>query len=620
MPALPDQHAALEEAVALAQRGEFAPAERLLRDLLQQEPALGRAWNALGLVLMQQGRSEEAEAALLRAAQAAPEDPRPHLNLGKLYGALRRTGEAERHLRESLRLAPASADAHFSLAAILRDLRRFEEAESSVRRAIELDPRDPEATYLLARLLLESGRFAQAEFCYREALRLQPHFAVAYSELAMVLLETGRLREAQDACREAIRIAPGFLRASSNYVMCGQYDPDATDADLLARARQAGQVLQEAAQPFAAPLAAPVNPAPATKLRLGIVSGDLHHHPVGLFLLPLLQVIARHGIDTVLYSNGDIVDDVSHRLGALAQWRDIAMQSDEQAWTQIRGDRPDVLIDLAGHTGNNRLALFAGRAAAVQLSWLGYFATTGTPNMDCVLMDPWHAPAGCEDQFTERVLRMPHTRFCFQPIDDAPEVAARKANPARMVFGSFATIAKVNEKVIQAWSRILQGTPGSRMVLKWRTLGDPAFCAGLAAKFQRAGIGPERIEFRPASDHVTLLRQYGDIDIALDTFPFTGGQTSFEAFWMGVPVVTLAGGRPASRQTLCVLGNLGLEELAAHTVDEFVERAVGLASDAARIADLRSTLRQRMRASPLMNAPEFAQSFTDILRTAAGAV
>jgi predicted O-linked N-acetylglucosamine transferase (SPINDLY family) len=321
-----------------------------------------------------------------------------------------------------------------------------------------------------------------------------------------------------------------------------------------------------------------------------------------------------------LYSKGVVRDEVSAELAEGAQWTDIARESDAQAWERIRRDAPDVLIDLAGHTGNNRLAIFAARAAPVQLSWLGYFATTGTPNMDCVLMDPWHAPPGSEAQFTERVLRMPHSRFCFRPIDDAPGVADRLPTSGGIRFGSFNNVAKVNPQVIQAWSRVLERTPGSRLVLKWRTLEDADCRKSLAAAFQSFGIHADRLDLRRESRHEAMLAEYGDIDIALDTFPFTGGQTSFEATWMGVPVVTLAGLRPVSRQTLCVLGNLGLEELSASTVDDFVERAVALAKDLARLRELRATLRQRMRASPLMQAPEFARAFVSLLHDAAGTV
>jgi predicted O-linked N-acetylglucosamine transferase (SPINDLY family) len=400
--------------------------------------------------------------------------------------------------------------------------------------------------------------------------------------------------------------------------MFGQYDADASDAELLARARAAGDALLSSVRRFAAPLLQSARPSAG--LSLGFVSGDLHQHPVGHLLLPLLPELGRLGVRMGLYSNGTVVDEVSRRLAELGKWADIARESDEQAWARIRADAPDVLIDLAGHTGNNRLAIFAARAAPLQVSWLGYFATTGTPNMDYVLMDPWHAPQGVEAQFTERVLRMPHTRFCFRPIDAAPPVARREADAGRIVFGSFNNVAKINGRVVEAWSRVLQRTPGSKLVLKWRTLSETGCRETLAERFQRAGADLRRIEFRGASPHAELLAEYGDIDVALDTFPFTGGQTSFEALWMGVPVVTLAGHRPVSRQTLCLLGNLGLDDLAADTVDGFVERAVGLAHDAPRLGELRATLRRRMQASPLMDAPAFAHAFVTILRDAADRV
>jgi protein O-GlcNAc transferase len=617
VPSISDT-AALEQAIGLAQRGELEAALAALSDLVERNPKLGRAWNGLGVVQMQLGHVRDAESSLLRAEQEAPGDFRSQLNLGKLYNALNRPAEAEARLRQAMLLAPDSADSHFGLAALLRDTGRHAEAESCLRRVIELSPQDAEAHHLLAQVLIETGRSPQAEFCLREAIRLRPDFGLAYNDLAPLLLETDRLPEAQAACREATRLAPGLLSAWSSYAMFGQYDPDVGDAELLARARAAGDAALRSVRRYATPL--PRTTQASANLRLGFVSGDLHQHPVGHFLLPLLQELGRLGVAAALYSNGTVVDQVSRQLAELGQWTDIARETDELAWTRIRHDAPDVLIDLAGHTGNNRLALFAARAARVQVSWLGYFATTGTPNMDYVLMDPWHAPKGAEAQFTEHVLRMPHTRFCFQPVDMAPSVAHREADARHIVFGSFNNVAKISDPVVQAWSRILHGVPGSRLVLKWRTLRLPACREALAARFGRAGLGPERVEFRPDSSYDVLLGEYRDVDIALDTFPFTGGRTSFDAMWMGVPVVTRTGDRPVSRQTLCLLGNVGLVDLAADTEDGFVERAVGLARDVARLGELRATLRQRMQASPLMDAPGFARAFVNILRDAANGV
>jgi len=609
----------LEQAIALAQRGELARAEQALESLLAQDPAAARACNVLGVVQMQLGKLDEAESSLLRALRLAPDDPKVHINLGKLYSLLRRAEIAEKHLREAVGLDPESATASFNLAAFLSERGRASEAEAEFARTVALDPQDAEAQIRLATLQLASLHFEEAEARFREAIRLRPDYAVAHNNLAMVLLETGRLDEARQACQEAVRLSPGYLRAWSNYVMCGQYDPRASDDELLARALQAGRAAQAAASRF------PASPPSAARQRgtgLGIVSGDLHHHPVGLFLLPALRELNRLGLRVTLYSSGSVQDEVTKALRGLAEWVDIAAQSDEEAWSRIRHDRPDALIDLAGHTGNNRLAIFAARAAPLQLSWLGYFATTGTPNMDYIIMDPWHAPEGSERQFSEKILRLPHTRFCFQPIAGTPEAATSPpaARRGAVTFGSFNSVAKINDQVIGAWSRVLEGVAGSRLVLKWRTLADAPFRASLASRFEQAGVDPRRIEMRAASEHVEMLRQYADIDIALDTFPFTGGQTTFDALWMGVPVVSRAGHRAVSRQSLCVLGNLGLAELVAQDEDGFVQRAVALAHDLPRLGDLRLSLRQRMKSSPLMQPAEFAQALLSALRNAGAAV
>jgi predicted O-linked N-acetylglucosamine transferase (SPINDLY family) len=617
----PDPAKVLEEAIGLAQRGALADAERVLRDLLTANPEFARAHNVLGVVEMQQGRHPEAEASLLRAARLAPEDARPHVNLGSLYGVLRRPADAEKHLREAIGLDPGNVGAHFNLAAILQAEGRIDDAEGAYERAIDLAPTDAEAHYRLAGLRLLKYRFAEAEAGLKEAIRLRPDFGVAHGDLALIFLETGRCAEAQASSLEAARLNPHHLVAWSNHVMAAQYDPDATDEALLAHARQAGQAMQAAAARMPAWQAPPAARAAAAP-RIGIVSADLHRHPVGLLLWPVLRELQRSGVAVSLYSNGNVVDDVSQELQRLGQWTSIKDQSDDDVCKRIRDNRPDVLIDLAGHTGSNRLAVFAARAAPVQLSWLGYFATTGTPNMDFVLMDPWHAPAGCENQFTEQVLRMPHTRFCFQPVAGAPPVAPQPPSAARrhVTFGCFNNVAKINDRVIAAWSRVLKGVPGSKLALKWRTFADASFRIAFAARLKRAGIGPERIELRRAGDYPAMLAEYGDIDIALDTFPFTGGQTSFDATWMGVPVVTLAGHRPVGRQTLSILGNLGMEDLAADSEDAYVVRAVALANDPARLADYRASIRDRMRASPLMQAPEFADAFLALLRGASGPV
>lgn len=294
--------------------------------------------------------------------------------------------------------------------------------------------------------------------------------------------------------------------------------------------------------------------------------------------------------------------------------RDVSGLNDTALAEQIRADGIDVLIDLSGHTAGSRLTAFAHRPAPVMVSWLGYFATTGLPCMDTVLLDAWHAPPGTEAQFVEPLLRLPSGRFCYQPVRWAPDVAhpAFERN-GYITFGCFNNTAKLNAGVFDAWAQVLQAVPDARLILKWRTFNDEAFRQQVTDAFAARGIATDRIELRGPSFHADLLQEYADLDIALDPFPFTGGLTSCEALWMGVPVVTWPQSRVVSRQTHAFLHQIGLPELSARDAGDYVRIAVELANDRERLAELRATLRDRMRASPLMDVAGFTRQLEDAL-------
>ena len=333
-----------------------------------------------------------------------------------------------------------------------------------------------------------------------------------------------------------------------------------------------------------------------------------------MFLLPLIRELEQARITPVLYANGGRDDLTAQALKRLARWNDIADLDHDALVQRIRADRINLLIDLSGHTAGNRLPVFARRAAPIQLSWLGYFATTGVPAMDYVVLDPWHTPAGFESQFTERLVRLPHSCFCYEPVSFAPQVSPPPCLiRGHVTFGCFNNTTKLNDRVLALWADILQCVPRSRLVLKWRTFADAAYRESVLGKFAGLGIEAGRIELRGRSFHRNLLEEYADIDIALDPFPFTGGYTSCEALWMGLPIVTLPGERPVSRQTLCFLTNIGLEELAASSESEYVHKAVELAGNPDRLTHLRGSMRKQMQSSPLMDAKGFAAEFERLL-------
>jgi predicted O-linked N-acetylglucosamine transferase (SPINDLY family) len=328
-------------------------------------------------------------------------------------------------------------------------------------------------------------------------------------------------------------------------------------------------------------------------------------HPVGYLLAGPLAAHDPAEVEVFCYFTGYLQDAMTERLRSSAHhWRAISGLGDPDAAELIRQDRIDILVDLSAHTGQGRPLLMARKPAPVQASWIGYPGTTGLEAMDYAIVDRHTAPEGAEAWFTEALVRLPFNRFCYSPPEFAPQPRAAPGRES-VVFGSFNNTAKIGPDVVRLWARVLNSVPGSRLVLKWRTLDHPGGRARIEKAFADHDVGLDRLELRGQSDHAETLAEYGDIDIALDPFPFGGGFTSLDALWMGTPVVTLVQDRVAARQTLGFLAQVGLEDLAAFTDEDYVRVAASLAADAARRAELRGGLRGRMAASPLTDAKAF---------------
>lgn len=342
-----------------------------------------------------------------------------------------------------------------------------------------------------------------------------------------------------------------------------------------------------------------------------MVSADLKRHPVGYFLAPFLAGRDPARLTVICYANQPDTDAADPMTRALMEradaWRWIGGLDDRAAAAAIRADRIDVLIDLSGHTAHHRLPLFAHRPAPLQATWLGYPDGTGVPAIDLIVGGGLEMPEESASWFGERLLALPHGRFCYAPPGDAPLVAPLPApRTGHVTFGSFNTLAKLSDETVALWTRVLAAVPGSRLVLKARPLGDETVGGRVRARFAAAGADPGRLDLRGWSSHRDLLADYSDIDIALDPRPFSGGLTSCEALWMGVPMVTWPNDRPAGRQSAHFLTLLGLAELVAGGPEAYVNAAAGLARDLTRLAGLRAGLRERIRSSPLLDGPGFA--------------
>jgi predicted O-linked N-acetylglucosamine transferase (SPINDLY family) len=339
---------------------------------------------------------------------------------------------------------------------------------------------------------------------------------------------------------------------------------------------------------------------------------------VGLFLAPVLECLKQPEWFTVCYANQRKADEQTHRLTRAASlWRNVADQGEDALAEQIRADAIDVLIDLSGHTGNNRLLTFARRPAPVQATWVGYVGTTGLAAMDYLIADRYHIPADAEKHYAEKVLRLPDGYLSYEPPPYAPPVGPLPALAAgHVTFGAFHNTAKITPQVIATWSDLLRQLPAARLVLKSHWLDDAGLRHRLTEQLAAHGIAAGRLELLGNTGHREQLKQYNRVDLALDTFPYSGGLTTCEACWMGVPVVTCPGETFASRHSLSHLSNLGLTETITTDLAGYVSTAVGLARDLPRLAELRASLRERMVSSPLCDATRFAVHFASAMRQA----
>lgn len=462
--------------------------------------------------------------------------------------------------------------------------------------------------------LLSQNQLVAAEQRYRQVISAAPRVPEAHNNLGTVLKEQGQIDAARRCFERALQLRPHYASAHSNLLFTLHYAPGQTLSGL--RAAHESWAKTQLAGVRASELV-PASAGAGAPLTVGLVSPDLYYHPVGCFLLPWLQHHDRTRFRLVAYADSPRVDGMTRRLQAqVALWRHVHGQPDEAVHDTIRGDGVDILVDLAGHTAGNRLRLFARRAAPWQVSWLGYSATTAVPAMDFVLMDASSAPPGYEAFFTERLVRVSGLRFCYSPPEYAPPVApAPVTRSGNVTFGSFNNLAKLTPEVLATWAAILQGVPGSRLVLKWKALGDAATADRIRSEFARHGVSADRIECRAWSQHPQMLAEYGDVDIALDPFPFSGGLTSCDALYMGVPVLTMPGELPIARQTAGFLDALGLPEWIIGGRDAYIASAIAFASDHAALETLRRTMRSRMLAARLCDGPSHARSIEHALLT-----
>ena len=605
MPAL-----TIPQALALAlqhhQAGRLQPAEQLYRQILAQQPQHAEALHLLGVIANQTGHSGEAVNLIGQAIALNPRFPAALNNLGIALQDLGRVDEAIAAHRQALALDPNDAATYSNLGNALQDNGQLDEALAAFRQAIALNPNHAKAYSNLGNVLEAKGQLPEAIAACRQALALDPNLFEANANLGNALMEDGQLDAALIACRKALALRPNHAGIHSNLVFRMHYHPAMDAPTLAAEHRRWNHQHAQPLQPFIPPHRN--DRSPDRRLRIGYVSPDFREHPVGRFLLPLLAHHDHNNFEIFAYAQLPASDAMTAQLRSHTDhWHGLARVSDPQAAELIGAHQIDILIDLAGHTANSRLLVFARKPAPVQVTYLGYPDTTGLATMDYRLTDAWADPPGqTESYHSEALVRLDPCAWCYQPRA-SPPVTPRPDGP--ITFGSFNTFVKVTAPMLHLWSRILKAVPDSRLLLKALALGSESTRQRVRGLLGQEGIGPERLELRGGEPHYAdHLALYHRIDVALDTFPYHGTTTTCEALWMGVPVVTLAGSCHVSRVGVSLLTTAGLPELVATTTEEYLQIAASLAHDRPRLTHLRATLRPQLQQSPLMDAPRFART------------
>ena len=565
--------------------------------------------------LFELARYDDAREEAERLVADEPDRPEPHLNLGNV---LIHTGKAKQGIKQYMKamdLRPGYPEAHFNLATLLGSREDMINSIDYLERQIKEKGETALQLGMLAAAHQAAGHLTEAESLCRRIFEKQPDNITALITMGSCLSSGGNAAAALPLYDRVVEIDKSQAGIGSNSVFECTYLSNLGREEVFRRH-------SHWAEQFEAPLLAPVdfsarNRDPGRKLRIGYVSADFVPHPVAYLLLDILRYHDENKFEVHCFSMAIRVDDVLPELREGAdQWEDIFFLSDEELVDMIRKAEIDILVDLSGHTAHHRLMAFARRPAPVQVEWIGYFHSTGMKSLDYFITDPHTSPQAGGQLFSETPVFMPHTRFCYGPPAYTPDVMPLPAEQfGSITFGSFNRLPKMTDEVVSSWARILHAVPGSRLVLKAGALADTTTTERLRTRFEKFGIDPDRLELRENSSHPEMFAQYGDIDIALDPFPFNGGMTTLEALWMGVPVVTIAGNSVVSRQTVSALANIGLaDELAFPGVDAYIQGAVALAHDRARLAKLRREMRPRMAASPLCQPEQFVRDLEALYR------
>lgn len=567
---------------------------------------------ALAVRQHQAGRISEAQSLLRQIVAHEPGHADAIQLLGVVSHQVRRSAEGLELIRRAIALNPRAPGYHSTLGGVLIGMGRYDEAIAAFHTALALQPDHPEAQNNLGVALKRVGQLDESIAAYRRALEIRADYPEAMSNLAGAIWRSGEIAEAIRWYEQALQRRPN-AKVASNRLFVLHFHPDWGPHRLLEEHKKWEQTYAHSVS-FSGPAHAN-DRTPDRRLRIGYVSPHFHEHVVGHWMLPLLAHHRHDALEIVCYADVLRADAMTECLRSHSDvWRETTALSDERLAQQVRQDRIDILVDLTMHMEGSRLLAFARKPAPVQVTYLAYPGTTGLSTIDYRLTDPYLDPPGLDECcYSERLFRLPRTWCCYVPRAQTPEVRPLPAATlGRITFGCLNNFGKITPDTLRAWGRLLAEVPGSELVIHAPEGRHRHRTSGLIAE---QGADPGRVRFIGQLPLESYFAQYHAIDIGLDPFPYTGGTTTCDALWMGVPVVSLAGITAASRGGFTLLANIGLTELVARDIEQYVRIAADLARDPDRLAELRSTLRARMASSPLTDARQFALDVEAAYRT-----
>ena len=665
---------------ALYMAGQVASALGCFEKAEMANPEYAEASNAKGIMQSALGKSKEAMVSFQRAVAINPDYAGAHNNLGNERLLAREYKDSLSDFDSAIRLQPDFANAYNGRGNALLCLGRHANALSDFDKAVALNSQHVEAWTGRGNALTELHRYEEAIASYEQALgvelagkglrgqiatgnnRYRPlfenyrHLLEQSTGATQIICSIGKLLRLVGKQRESIELLdlvlsvrpddkiacegkakslrdlgyfdgalefyelnfarhPDSPELLSAYLFNLNYVPGLSQTDVFAQHKKFGELFEKPLKPT---WRAHENVAdPDKTLRIGFVSADLRNHPVGYFLENVLAQLCTNSLNLYAYDNNGESDEVTERLrSAFHVWRDISQLKDEDVAGLVRADGIDVLVDLSGHTKGNRLLVFARKPAPVQVTYLGYFATTGLTGMDYFLGDRWQMPEGESIDYTETPFRLPGHHLCLTPPKfDIPVSPLPALQNGYVTFGNFNNADKMNEAVIECWANILESLPGSRLFLKAEHFASADVVARTLERFAVHGIDRDRLILEGNAPFEDYLKSYQRVDLALDPFPYNGGTVTMQALWMGVPVLTMYGYRHVARHGAGVMHTMGMPEWVAKNREDYVRRAVAHASDTRALSEVRENLRERFLTSSLCDAPSFARNLEEAFRT-----